>query len=176
MILRRSRTATPTSTPGQALTEFAIVLPLLLTLVLGIIQFGFLFGTHLGLANATREGARYGATLPTTDGAEWEEVENHLWNLDADSGALGQALGFSEGSLADRSVTYCRYELSNDTWHVRLSATVIYNHPLFIPIIGAILDPLDSPSTPSAFQVSFTEEMRVENPILLTTPPTVPLC
>lgn len=158
------------------MAEFALVLPLLLTLVLGIIQFGFLFGTHLGLANATREGARYGATLPTTDGSTSGEVANHLWNAGADTGALDQALGFSEGSLASRTVTYCRYQLSNSTWHVRLNASVTYNHPLFIPIIGAILDPLDSPSTPSAFQVSLAEEMRVENPIYLTTPPTVADC
>jgi Flp pilus assembly protein TadG len=176
VILRRTRPATSTSTPGQALVEFAIVLPLLLTLVLGIIQFGFLFGTHLGLANATREGARYGATLPTTDGSTAGEVTNHVWNTTADTGALGQALGFSEGSLVNRSVTYCRYQTSNGIWHVRLTATVTYNHPLFIPIVGAILDPLDSPSTPSAFQVSLTEQMRVENPIYLTTPPTVPAC
>jgi Flp pilus assembly protein TadG len=158
------------------MAEFALILPLLLTLVLGIIQFGFLFGTHLGLTNATREGARYGATLPTTDGTTAGAVANHLWNGGTDTGALAQALGFSEGSLASRSVGYCRYQLSNNTWHVRLNATVTYNHPLFIPIIGALLDPLDSPSTPSAFQVSFTEQMRVENPIYLTTPPTVPSC
>jgi Flp pilus assembly protein TadG len=45
---------------GAALVEFAIVLPLLLTLVFGIIEFGFLYYNKAMLTNASREGARLG--------------------------------------------------------------------------------------------------------------------
>lgn len=45
---------------GAALVEFAIVLPLLLALVFGIIEFGFLFYNKAMLTNASREGARLG--------------------------------------------------------------------------------------------------------------------
>lgn len=163
------------------MAEFALILPLLLIFLLGIIQFGFLFSTHLGLINGTREGVRYGATYPTTDGSSAAQlaVENQLWNFGVNTGALRQAPGFSEGSLVSRAVDYCRYQTPNSPtpfWHVRLNATVTYNHPLFIPLIGALIDGIDSPSTPGAFQVTFTEEMRVENAINLSTAPTVADC
>ncbi len=44
---------------GQALVEFAIVLPILLLLVCGIIDFGWLFYNQLALNNSCREGARF---------------------------------------------------------------------------------------------------------------------
>lgn len=46
---------------GQALVEFALILPLLLLLVFGIIQFGFIFHAYLTVNEAAREGARLAA-------------------------------------------------------------------------------------------------------------------
>ena len=46
---------------GQALVEFALVLPLLLILVCGIIDFGWIFGCQLSASSAAREAARYTA-------------------------------------------------------------------------------------------------------------------
>jgi Flp pilus assembly protein TadG len=43
---------------GQALVEFALVIPVFLLLVMGIIQFGFLFKDYIALTDATRVGAR----------------------------------------------------------------------------------------------------------------------
>jgi hypothetical protein len=48
---------------GAELVEFAFVLPLLLLLVLGLVEFGFLFQRYLVVTNAAREGARV-AMLP----------------------------------------------------------------------------------------------------------------
>lgn len=45
---------------GAAAVEFAIVLPLLVTLVFGIIEFSILFYNKAMLTNASREGARAG--------------------------------------------------------------------------------------------------------------------
>lgn len=45
---------------GQALVEFAILLPVLLLLLLGIIEFGLLLFNQHVITNASREGARYG--------------------------------------------------------------------------------------------------------------------
>lgn len=45
---------------GAAAMEFAIVLPLLVTLVFGIIEFSILFYNKAMLTNASREGARAG--------------------------------------------------------------------------------------------------------------------
>lgn len=46
---------------GQTLVEFALVLPVLLLLLLGIIQFGIIFSAHIAITNAAREGARIAA-------------------------------------------------------------------------------------------------------------------
>ena len=43
---------------AQALVEFALILPILLVILIGIMEFGYLVKNQLTLANATREGAR----------------------------------------------------------------------------------------------------------------------
>jgi Flp pilus assembly protein TadG len=158
------------------MVEFALVLPLLVILVLGIFQLGFLYSTHIGVINATREGARYGATLPTQDGAPATAlaVANQLYNSGTNTGQLRQATGF-EGARVTRGVTYCKYPVGT-TWHVRLRVEVTYRHPLFVPIVGAILDPLDGPGTPGDFRLTVTEEMRVENPNDIPEPAALALC
>lgn len=47
---------------GQSTIEMALLLPLLLVLVLGAVEFGRLFFTHIVITNAAREGAFYLAT------------------------------------------------------------------------------------------------------------------
>jgi Flp pilus assembly pilin Flp len=44
---------------GQALVEFALITPLLILLLCGIIDFGWIFGNQLILNNAGRDTARY---------------------------------------------------------------------------------------------------------------------
>ena len=48
----------PRSERGSQLIEFALVLPLLLLVVLGIMDFGLLFQRYEAVTNAAREGAR----------------------------------------------------------------------------------------------------------------------
>lgn len=43
---------------GQSLVEFALVLTPLFLILLGIIQFGFIFNAYITVTNATREAAR----------------------------------------------------------------------------------------------------------------------
>jgi Flp pilus assembly protein TadG len=47
---------------GAAMVEFAIVLPLLLILIFGIIEFGVMFYDKAVITNASREGVRAGIT------------------------------------------------------------------------------------------------------------------
>ncbi|HSS81625.1 MAG TPA: TadE/TadG family type IV pilus assembly protein [Gaiellaceae bacterium] len=46
---------------GQALTEFALVLPVLTLLLFAVIQFGIVFNNYVTLTDATRAGARKAA-------------------------------------------------------------------------------------------------------------------
>lgn len=52
---------------GAAVIEFAILLLLLIPLLFGIIEFGFLWAQSHYLSQATREGARAGARIATYD-------------------------------------------------------------------------------------------------------------
>ena len=54
-VRRRSRAE------GQSLVEFALVLTPLFLILLGIIQFGFIFNSYITITNATREAAREGS-------------------------------------------------------------------------------------------------------------------
>ena len=52
------------NSPAQSLVEFALVLPILLLLILGVMDFGRMFYTKMVLTNAAREGANYLAYYP----------------------------------------------------------------------------------------------------------------
>jgi Flp pilus assembly protein TadG len=62
---RRSmaRSARPGREDGQSLVEFALVLTPLFLVLLGIIQFGFIFNSYVTLTNSAREGARSGTVF-----------------------------------------------------------------------------------------------------------------
>ena len=47
-----------TSERGQTMTEFAIILPVLVVLLFGIIQFGIAFNNYVTITDAARAGAR----------------------------------------------------------------------------------------------------------------------
>jgi len=53
---------------GQSLVEMAVIIPFLMLLVLGAIEFGFLFTHSLSMEYATREGARVAASLANGGG------------------------------------------------------------------------------------------------------------
>jgi Flp pilus assembly protein TadG len=62
---------------GAAAVEFALVLPLLLTLVLGVIDWGWFFFIDQLVTNCAREGARAGTLLPprpTSTAAQAEDA------------------------------------------------------------------------------------------------------
>ena len=61
---------------GQSLVEFALVLVPLFLILLGIIQFGFIFNSYVTITNASREGARTG-TVYMFDGA-YSKTQNDL--------------------------------------------------------------------------------------------------
>ncbi len=68
--LSRARPLRHRSEAGQSLVEFALVLPVLLLLLLGIIQFGAVFNSLITLNAAAREGARTMAAENNQDSAK----------------------------------------------------------------------------------------------------------
>jgi len=53
---------------GQSLVEFTILLPVLLMMLSGLIEFGFLLNTYLDVIDAAREAARFAANDDPTTG------------------------------------------------------------------------------------------------------------
>jgi Flp pilus assembly protein TadG len=59
---------------GQALVEFAYVLPLMVTIILGITEFGVIFYDKAVITNASREGARTGIAYRTSGPGSYSPV------------------------------------------------------------------------------------------------------
>lgn len=79
-ILRRFRN----EEDGASLLEFTIIATLLLTLLFGIIEFGFAFRDRLTIANATQSAARVGASMgsdPLADISILRSLEQSLGTL-----------------------------------------------------------------------------------------------
>jgi Flp pilus assembly protein TadG len=63
------------SQKGASAVEFAIVLPVLVTLLFGIIEFSIIFYDQAVITNASREGARAGIVYWCPDAEDLEDLE-----------------------------------------------------------------------------------------------------
>jgi Flp pilus assembly protein TadG len=94
---------------GAAAVEFALLLPLLLLLLFGIIDFGRALNAQITLTQAAREGARLAALGNTTDVVDSGTIAAAT-NLNlADSNVTISSpcpAGFAPGSNAIVTVTY----------------------------------------------------------------------
>jgi hypothetical protein len=61
--LRAGRAATRARQRGQGLVEFAMLVPVFLLILTGLLEFGFIFDHAMTINYATREGARSGAAF-----------------------------------------------------------------------------------------------------------------
>ena len=78
---------------GANAVEFALVLPILIVLLFGILYGGIAYNRQLALTQAAREGARFGATLPfsgTAPGSDWFEAVRER-TLESSTGSLNAA-------------------------------------------------------------------------------------
>ena len=65
---------------GQSMVELALILPVLLALLCGIVDFGWIYYNQITLNNAAREGARY-AVIHYDPTVDWkEEAESRMIN------------------------------------------------------------------------------------------------
>ncbi len=70
---------------GQTLVEFAVILPLLITIALGALDMGRLFYYDVAFQNALRESARYAAKHPSTSTATLLSIMQNESGLPAGS-------------------------------------------------------------------------------------------
>ena len=62
-MLRKATLAQATTRRGQSLVEFALVFPVFVLLLGGVIQFGIIFWGQNTLNQIVRDAGRYGATV-----------------------------------------------------------------------------------------------------------------
>lgn len=77
-------------TRGQSLVEFALALPVLLLILIGITDLGRAFGAYIVMTNAAREGAYYGSLNPFDDGGIVSRVLSE---------AQGSGVGLTAGDV-----------------------------------------------------------------------------
>jgi len=177
----RGRASEHDPAPGQALAEFALVLPILAIILLGIVQLAFIFGAQIGVTNAVREAARLAATTtPTVSFAEAQAhgpavygrlkadyLPDNVWAFDP--------AGLVEAGAGDTRICYTAVidTATKDAVNVKVEA--IYRHTIFIPLLGPLLDEIDGVAD-GGLRIGAAEEMRVENPELLAAPGFGTLC
>ena len=98
---------------GANAVEFALLLPILIVLLFGILFGGILLNQHLSVTQAAREGARFGATLAVVDDDENGEPDA-AWFADVRS----RTLRGSTGTLTTGSDVIC-------VWFVTAGGTSI---------------------------------------------------
>ena len=113
---------------GQAFVEFAIVLPIFLLLVLGIVQFGILFNNYLTLTDAVRAGARQ-AAVSRTLADQVTPARNRVF----------QAAVNLKASDLDVTVTPLDPSTGASSWVQGGDVTVAATYPYSINLLGLVV-------------------------------------
>lgn len=122
------------SKKAQSMVEMAIVLPLLLLMLFGIIEFGRILGGYMIIHDLAREGARYGVV-----GMSDANIRNHIITND------------SFLSIASGDITITP---GNRTVGSPLTVGIDYDMDIITPIISNIV--------PNPMKLSAEYVMRIE--------------
>jgi len=138
---------------GAAAVEFALVSLLLVTLLIGIIQFGYIFYQWVEITSAAREGARWAAL--------WNEGGT-VADPETTRGRVSLAAPGVNPPLTDAQISISIDGASGETTS-RLNTgrpvtvTVAHDVPLFAPLMQTVFG-----TTGGSFTLHSTATMRVE--------------
>ena len=125
---------------GQALVEFALVMPIFLILVLGIADFGLALRSYITVTNSSREAARLGAVGATCDDIKQRAV-------DTSAGLL---------TLSNVTVQNCQGQPGTD-----VQVAVSYDYSWVTPLVPMVKTFLGD-TLPSTLTIRSTSVMRLE--------------
>jgi Flp pilus assembly protein TadG len=111
------------SEDGQAMAELALVLPILVAVMLGIVQFGIIFNNYVTLTDAARAGARKAAVS----------------RFVADDGASAKALVLADATSLDPAQLDVSVDASPDWATAGGDVTVTASYPYEINILGIVV-------------------------------------
>lgn len=121
---------------GQSMVEMALILPLIIMLFLGIVEFSRIFGSYLLVTHASREGARM-AAIGRTD----EEIRV---NLTGKAGIL---------NVSELQIIFIPEDNARVTGE-DVKVCVKYKLDIYAPVISSIV--------PNPFEMEASTYMRVE--------------
>jgi Flp pilus assembly protein TadG len=127
-----------TTENGQAVVEFAVILPVLLMILFAILQFGIVFNNYIQVTAAAREGARKAAVSRSLGTSSAENA--------ATAAAKAAAPGLKQGNI---NVTYP----NSPTFAQGSDVSVKVTYPYSISLLGIIV---------RSGTLSSTTTMRVE--------------
>ena len=125
---------------GQALVEFALVLPVFLVIVMATVDFGWALRSYITTTNSAREAARLGITGATAADIKARAVSTSAGLLTADDVTVTNA-GGTPGS--------------------QLTVSVAYDYSYITPL-GGLLEFMTGGALPSPLPVSTSTSMRIE--------------
>lgn len=121
---------------GQAIVEFALILPLFVFLLCGLVQFGLVVNAALTVNDAAREGAREAAVWIARDPAGWQQLVADDVATNLQGGGLQTAPAnynpqppYLTGDLIES------YDPGTNT----VSVQVTYRYPDWVPLLPALL-------------------------------------
>jgi Flp pilus assembly protein TadG len=144
---------------AQSLAEFALVLPMFLMLIFGIIDFGLGLRAYVSVSAATREGARYAAVGGPA--GTFTSGGSGQCNGSTSTSAVGRVCNTLDGlkltNVSNVSVTYPNGNTPGNNVHV--SAT--YHYHYITPVQG-IVNILSGGNIPDYLTINSATDMRLE--------------
>ncbi len=113
---------------GASAVEFALILPILVILVFGIVQFGIAYNNYIALTHAAREGARL-AAVNMDEILGIEEFENRIKESAPSVSIESITLSGQDGNIGDSVAVTVTGEVLNieiplaGSWPVQLTST-----------------------------------------------------
>ena len=144
---------------AQSLLEFALIIPMLLILVFGIIDFGMGLRAYISVSSATREGARYAAV--GNPGGTFSAGGAGECDGSTSTTAVGRVCktlnGLTLADVSNVSVTYPTGHLAGQSVNV---ATTYHYH--YITPVHGLVNFLSGGSMPDYLTITSATDMRLE--------------
>jgi Flp pilus assembly protein TadG len=144
---------------GQSLVEFALIIPILIILVFGIIDFGMGLRAYITVAQATREGARYAAV--GNPAGTFSSGGSGDCNGSTNTSTVGKVCSTLNGmNLSNVQTVAVTYPQGNGPGNpVRVHAQYDYH---YITPVNAIVNFFSGGAMGDTITVSSTTDMRLE--------------
>lgn len=148
---------------GMALVEFALIVPFLVILLAGVLEFGRVLDAWVIVTNAAREGARYAALSgrsPNPMYANDIQWATHNYLVSGFSGRTDVTVPPASAVQVTGGLPFC-YQADRSTCPVpvapgtRVTVAVSVNVPLYIPLVTGFF-----PSNPMPVSGAVTVEVQ----------------